>query len=181
MLRDGELVAVGGTRVVLGRQPPGLLVINDLTVDDLLFIGWSGGLSHVQAVERALLRALDGEVEYLAVRAPNGWPVCIGGVDFAVRDDDSGVIWQLVTHEKLRSLGLGTRLIREAENRIRRRGLRWSKLGVEDSNSRARSLYGRLGYQDYGHTEAEWEQADSQGTTVKYNAQITLMQRRVAR
>ena len=51
----------------------------------------------------------------------------------------------------LRSRGIGTSLIRAAHTAARGRGFRCVGLGVELSNVRARSLYERLGYTDWGH------------------------------
>jgi hypothetical protein len=63
---------------------------------------------------------MSGQVEYLAVRAPGGFPVSIGGIDYA-KQPGAGIVWQLSTHGDLRSLGLGTALIKEAEARIKKR------------------------------------------------------------
>ena len=69
----------------------------------------------------------------------------LGGVDYA-KTSGAGTIWMLAVHPALQSCGIGTVLIRVAEQRIRARGLRRAELGVEDSNPRARSLYVKLGY-----------------------------------
>ena len=66
-------------------------------------------------------------------------------------------MWQLSTHGDLRSLGLGAAHIKEAEARIKKRGVDTALLGVEDDNPRARSLYERLGYVGYGHENESWE------------------------
>lgn len=96
-------------------------------------------------VARELERAAAREVDYLAVCTPVGLPVAIGGVDYQVAAG-AGTLWQLGVLPALQSCGLGTVLIRAAEDRIRSRGLRRAELGVEESNPRARALYERLGY-----------------------------------
>ncbi|MFC6017492.1 GNAT family N-acetyltransferase [Plantactinospora solaniradicis] len=48
------------------------------------------------------------------------------------------------------SRGIGTALVREAENIARQRGRRQLGLGVADDNPRAAALYLRLGYQETG-------------------------------
>src|SRR3954468_10359502 len=88
-------------------------VVDDLTRDDLPRLAWSGSPLHLASVARALDRVALGEVEYLAVRAPDGTAVAKGGIDYA-RHAGAGTLWQLATMEELRSLGLGTRLIAEA-------------------------------------------------------------------
>lgn len=52
----------------------------------------------------------------------------------------------LVYRDALRSRGIGTALIRSAEDRARERGFRWIGLGADDDNLRAAGLYERLGY-----------------------------------
>ncbi|MGD0113432.1 MAG: GNAT family N-acetyltransferase [Armatimonadota bacterium] len=64
-----------------------------------------------------------------------------------------------------RSQGIGTRLIATAEQMARTRGFREVCVGVEPENTRARSLYKRLGYVDWGHgvVDAYWLLPDEQG------------------
>jgi ribosomal protein S18 acetylase RimI-like enzyme len=150
------------------------LTVDDLTLDDLPNVGWAGSRSHLRYVERALERAAAGEVDYLAVRAPTGEPISIGGVNYAAHEG-AGTLWQLATKDSLRSLGLGTRLIAEAEKRIKKRGLRRAMMGVEDDNARARQLYERLGYRVSGHEEDTWKVEDAHGNEVIHKAQITLL------
>jgi ribosomal protein S18 acetylase RimI-like enzyme len=166
------------TRAAVRRHGAGSLTVNDLTPGDLERIGWSGGALHVQAVAEALNRAELGEVDYLAVRAPDGSPVSIGGVDYAAHDG-AGTLWQLATHGELTGLGLGTRLIGALEARVRARGLPWAMLGVEEDNTRARALYDRLGYEVCGHEQESWPELDDQGNVFSYHAEITLMRKRL--
>jgi GNAT superfamily N-acetyltransferase len=53
--------------------------------------------------------------------------------------------------ERLRSRGIGTALIAEAERRAVGRGLGWIGLGVADDNPRAAALYLRLGFGETGY------------------------------
>jgi ribosomal protein S18 acetylase RimI-like enzyme len=53
----------------------------------------------------------------------------------------------------LRGRGIGTELMREAENFVRGRGYDSIVLGVEDANPRARRLYERLGYEAFATGE----------------------------
>ncbi|MEO7804332.1 MAG: GNAT family N-acetyltransferase [Actinomycetota bacterium] len=150
------------------------LLINDLTHEDLPDIKWAGGPLHPEAVSQALDRAVDGEVEYLAVRSPNGKPIAIGGIDYAAHED-AGTLWQLSTHSELTSRGIGTRLIREGEKRILRRGLHQAMMGVEDNNPRARALYERLGYKPVGSEKCSWNYQDEDGQVKLYETEETLL------
>lgn len=85
------------------------------------------------------------------------------------------MLFQLDTVDELQGLGLGSRLIEAAEDRIRRRGLRLAGMGVEDSNPRARALYERLGYSFAAREPASWEVTDEDGTAVLYETEINVL------
>lgn len=119
-----------------------------------------------------LARVSYGDTEYLAVRAPDGTPVAIGGIDYSLAPG-VGTIFQLATHERLQGLGLGTLLIAAAEERIRRRGVRVARLGVEDDNPRARALYERLGYVASGRRPESWEAQGDEGMMFLYETVVT--------
>jgi len=171
-----ESDAVRETRRAVMSRGPQSLVVTDLTERDLPLIGWSGGPLHPGAVSEALRRVPSGEVEYLAARSPGGHPVSIGGVDYA-KEPRTGDLWQLSTHQDLRGLGIGSRLVDAAERRVRARGLRTVVLGVEAENVRARQLYDRLGYVAYGHEQSSWDEVDDEGRTRRHHADLILMRK----
>lgn len=64
-----------------------------------------------------------------------------------------------------RSQGIGTALVRAAEDLTRQRGYAQLGLGVEDTNHRAAALYLRLGYQETdSHYLDRHEHTDENGT-----------------
>jgi ribosomal protein S18 acetylase RimI-like enzyme len=152
------------------------LVIRDLTPEDLPSCGWSGSAIHLVSIAEALERARRGEVEYLAACPPSGLPVAIGMVDYA-EGTGAGTICQLSVHGALQSCGIGTLLIRAAEQRILARGLRRAELGVEESNPRARALYERLGYIAYGRAPDSWDEVAADGSIYRYETLCTLMRK----
>jgi ribosomal protein S18 acetylase RimI-like enzyme len=152
------------------------VVVRDLTPADLPACAWSGSVSHLVHVAHELERAAAGEVDYLAVCTPAGLPVAIGGVDYQAAVG-AGTLWQLGVLPALRSCGLGTVLIRAAEDRIRSRGLRRAELGVEESNPRARALYERLGYAAYGSRPDSWDVETPDGPPHRYETMCTLMRK----
>jgi len=152
------------------------LAVRDLEPGDLPSCAWSGRATHLAAIARALERTRCGEVEYLAACPPSGLPVGLGGIDYA-KTSGAGTIWMLEVHPALQSCGIGTVLIRAAEQRIRARGLHRAELGVEDSNPRARSLYERLGYAAYGSEPDSWDQEAADGTVTRYETMLTLMRK----
>jgi RimJ/RimL family protein N-acetyltransferase len=105
------------------------------------------------------LLADDGNTSYV-VAWMNGLPIghlnlrWQGSANRRVRThmSDSPELSQLsVWPAELRSQGIGTNLIRAAHTAVSGRGFRCVGLGVELSNVRARRLYERLGYSDWGH------------------------------
>ncbi len=166
------------TRQAIQEKGIDSLRVDDLTEADLGHIPWSGSTLHVKHVGQELVRARAGEIDYLAVRSPEGYPVSIGGIDYT-KEPNGGYLWQLGTHEKLRGLGIGTYLIREAERHIATRGAAWSRLEVETDNPRAKELYERLGYEVYGTTTDSWMQLDKDGNEVQHTAECFQMRKRL--
>jgi ribosomal protein S18 acetylase RimI-like enzyme len=152
------------------------LIIDDLTLDDLDKISWSGTPTHIRYVKESLERVERGEVDYLAVRDVNGNPISIGGVDYKAHKD-AGTMWQIITKESLRGLGVGSRLIKELENKIKSRGINVAMLGVEKENIKAQDLYKKLGYEVCGETKDSWEQEDNEGKVSTHYADGVLMKK----
>ena len=152
------------------------LTIRDLTRDDLPACRWAGSATHLTAIGAALERTESGEVDYLAVCLPSGWPVGLGAIDYA-KSPGAGTLWMLEVHPAMQSCGIGTHLIDAAEQRIRDRGLNRAELGVEVDNPRARALYERLGYVAYGSEPAAWNAVAEDGSIFRYETVCTLMRK----
>jgi RimJ/RimL family protein N-acetyltransferase len=54
-------------------------------------------------------------------------------------------------HRDYRGSGLGSAMMRQGAAWAKHNGYEFIRLGVLDSNPRAKALYERLGYRDYGH------------------------------
>ncbi|MFG2907397.1 GNAT family N-acetyltransferase [Kitasatospora sp. NPDC048286] len=150
--------------------------VRDLTPADLPDCTWSGSAAHLRQVARELARVEAGEVDYLAVCTAAGLPVAIGGVDYRVAPG-AGTLWQLAVLPALQSCGLGSLLVRAAEDRIRARGLRRAELGVEDDNPRARALYERLGYTAFDRKPDAWDEEAPDGSIRRYETMCTLLRK----
>jgi ribosomal protein S18 acetylase RimI-like enzyme len=154
------------------------VVIDDLQESDLADISWSGTKTHVQHVAEELKRVLSGDAEYIAVRNLEGRALAIGLIDH-VRYEEASEIGQLSTDPALQGRGLGTILIEAAEFRIRDRGHKWSILGVEVENVRARKLYERLGYSFYAEETDTWTAEDQHGNEYLHTADTVLLRKRI--
>jgi ribosomal protein S18 acetylase RimI-like enzyme len=163
-------------RQILEHAGPSGLRVDDLTVEDLPHIRWSGSPTHIASVVRALDRVESGEVEYLAVRAPAGEPIAKCCIDYAARPN-AATISQVATAEELQDRGIGTHLMAVAEERIRNRGAHVAELAVEDSNPRARALYERLGYREVRRERASWDREDPQGNVTPYQTELAVLRK----
>ncbi|MER7834126.1 GNAT family N-acetyltransferase [Streptomyces sp. NPDC095602] len=150
--------------------------VRDLLPQDLPACAWSGSDTHLRRVKRELARAAAGEVDYLAVCTPADLPVAKGGIDYQV-SEGAGTLWQLAVMPALQSCGLGTLLVRAAEQRIRDRGLRRAELAVEEDNLRARALYERLGYVAYGREPDAWDEEGPDGSIRRHETMCVLMRK----
>jgi len=153
--------------------------IRDLTPEDLPSCAWPGSATHLASIAKALERGRRGEMDYLAACPPSGLPVALAGIDYA-ENPGAGTICQLAVHGALQSCGIGTLLIRAAEQRILARGLHRAELGVEESNPRARALYDRLGYVAYGRAPESWDEQAADGTIYRYETMCTLMRKELS-
>ena len=154
------------------------LSVDDLQQEDISQLEWSGSPLHIDSVRDALTRVASGSVQYLVVRAPCGRPIGKGGIENA-DPHGLGKLWQLATHPELQSLGIGTHLIAELENRVRSRDNSVSWLGVELENVRARSLYERLGYEVFAEEMDGWETEDATGRRYWKEVRVALMRRSI--
>jgi len=165
-------------RAVLKHQGPSGFALSDLTVNDLDHIAWSGDPHHLTVVRTALDRVAPGELEYLALRLPDGRPVAKACLDFT-RYRDAGYLSQLATHPGLQGMGLGTRLMAGAEGRITDRDRHAARIGVEHDNTGARALYERLGYVAVGEDVEHWGRTGPDGTVVMHRAGVTLLRKQL--
>lgn len=152
------------------------VTVRDLRPQDLPACTWSGSATHLRHVERELARAAAGKVDYLAACTPMDLPVAIGGIDYQV-SEGAGTLWQLAVLPALQSRGLGTLLVRAAEQRIRDRGLRRAELAVEEDNPRARALYERLGYVAHGRERDAWDEEGPDGSVRRHETMCVLMRK----
>jgi len=95
------------------------LALEDLTHADLDHLGWSGAPSHIRSVGKLLDRVSTGEVDYLAIRAPDGTPIRKGCVDY-MQHADAGTMEQLATHDAVQGCGMSSRTTAPCRDRKRR-------------------------------------------------------------
>ena len=122
---------------------------------------YAGAIERQQTDESAFLVAWDGD-------EPLGhgevmWQGCKTTEVRATYPECPEINGLRVYRADMRGRGIGTALIRSAEDRARDRGFRWLGLGVSDDNPRAASLYERLGYDAGIRYTAVWSYDDDAG------------------
>ncbi|HEY5785058.1 MAG TPA: GNAT family N-acetyltransferase [Microlunatus sp.] len=131
------------------------VTFRDLEPADLSDLAWSGGPEHLTAIAEVLPLMVSEEAEYVVGELANGRLVAAGGADLRPVPE-AGLLWQLSVHPLLQGLGIGTAMVAELEERIRRRGRTEARLTVEHDNPDAARLYRRLGYREHGSTIESW-------------------------
>lgn len=129
-------------------------------------------------------------MRYLAATLEGGPLVGTAAIDFGVdhhydrvvdSDPDAAVIAQLLVHPSLQRAGIGSLLIRAAEDAIAERGRHVAQLVVDDANVDARRLYERLGYRAVRRQVSEWVERWPDGQVHRRASPQTVLARTVAR
>jgi len=90
-----------------------------------------------------------------------------------------GYLYSLRVKPAFRRRGLGTRLIRAAEDALRQRGMDTASIGVEKNNSDALSLYERNGYHVIAEDPGCWSYTDHLGRKQNVSEPAWLMEKKL--
>lgn len=128
---------------------------------DLARLEWFGAYSHFRDLyQRTWIDHLAGR-RLMLVADLNDFP--IGQVWLDVVPAEFAYLYALRVMEPFQGLGIGTRLLQSAEELARSHRYRQIQLAVERSNSRARRLYERLGFQAFTQRVDAWSYTDQHG------------------
>jgi ribosomal protein S18 acetylase RimI-like enzyme len=130
---------------------------------DLPRLEWYGLYTpHREIIRSAWERQQRGE-NLMLVAAAGNCPIGQAWIDLAKkRAERTGVIWALRVFPLFKRRGIGRRLMRAAEEALRRRDFRHAEVGVEKSSSAGR-FYERLGYHRAGTLYEEYSYTTPQG------------------
>ncbi len=152
------------------------VTIRYATRADLLALEWNGEYSHFRRLYRGIYQSsLEGKA-VLWVAELKG--VGIIGQLFvqliSVRQDladgiQRAYIYGFRIMPAYRGHGLGTRMLRVAEEDLLKRGYRWVVLNVGRENVEARQLYERLGYRVVAAEPGRWSYLDDKGMLREVN------------
>lgn len=122
--------------------------------DDLAALEWMGLFTRQRAIIAEAFEAQQDGRGAMLLAIANDFPIGQVWIDF---DRETPRFWAVRVFPPLQGVGLGTRLIEEAEACAAARGHEAVELGVEWDNRGAQRFYRRLGYAPVG---AEREEVD---------------------
>lgn len=139
------------------------LLIRAARQDDLPRLEWFGSLAHWRDVNRRTFNDHMAGLRLMFVADLHNFP--IGQVVIDVSSHEYAYLYALRVLEPFQNLGIGARLIRVGEEVARGHGFRQIQLAVEKSNTGARRLYERMGFEIFTQRVDVWSYVDHLGVT----------------
>jgi GNAT superfamily N-acetyltransferase len=151
-------------RSLINVQVPILLRL--ATRADLPKLEWYGQYTHFRRVfQKTYQDQLLGR-RLMLIADSNNFPIGQLFVLLNNKPDERRMyLYSLRVMEMFRGLGIGSKLILEAEHIAREREYQWMSIGVAKDNVSARRLYERLGYRIFREDEGRWSYIDHEGRT----------------
>jgi ribosomal protein S18 acetylase RimI-like enzyme len=146
------------------------VVIRTIREMDLPALEWNGEYIHYRRVySDAYERSKAGQMVLWIAEIPGtgllGQLFVQLDADYLQKDHfRKGYIYGFRIKPEFRSSGVGSRMLKTAENDLFRRGYHFVTLNVAKNNPRALDLYKRLGYYLIGEDPGRWSYPDHNGT-----------------
>lgn len=155
------------------------------TESDLPLLEWYGQFTHFRRLYRKTYQDQCAGIRQMLVADLNGFP--IGQIfillNFAARKRVEGgvrgYIYALRVIDHMQGMGIGTRLIEQAEQRLMQHGYEWSTISVAKTNTKARHLYERLGYCIFRDDPGRWHYVNHVGAVVHVNEPCWMLEKRL--
>lgn len=158
------------------------IAIRQVQAEDLAALEWDGCFTDHRSIIEDTYRAQNAGRQLMLMAEARGNSVGQVWIDLdRYRTERIGVIWALRVREPLQGLGLGTRLIEQAEHAMISREYLHSRLGVEPHNAGAIRLYKRLGYQPAGEEVDRISYHTPGGEFHQYDMPLLLFRKRLSR
>ena len=128
------------------------VTIRKCAAEDLPELEWFGLFTHDREIIRDVFRRQQRGESLMLIANVNGHPVGQVWIELStLHSRSAGWLWAVRVFPWFERLGIGRLLIRGAEQAIRRRGLRYAQLAVDEENPASR-FYEQLGYRRTGST-----------------------------
>ncbi|MBC8170227.1 MAG: GNAT family N-acetyltransferase [Anaerolineae bacterium] len=163
------------------------IVIRQAERSDVSKLEWFGQYSHFrQLIRRAYQEQAHGH-RLILVADFNGFPV--GQVIIQMRSTNSRIadgstrayLYSFRVLDLLQGMGIGTRLLHEAETLLRNQGFSYTTLSVAINNPNAYRLYRRNGYYVLGEDPGRWSYVDQDGITHQVEEPCRIMEKNLIR
>lgn len=162
------------------------VVIRDLTAADLPALEWDGEYRHFRKVfQNAFEEAQAGRRIMLGAFASD-WMV--GQVFVQLNSSDTrfadgcrrAYLYSLRVRYEYQRRGIGTRLIRAAEDRLRSLNFKAVTIAASKDNPGAQSLYERLGYLIFMQDPGQWSFHDPEGQLIRVEEPCWVMEKQLS-
>lgn len=162
-------------------------LIRTLEENDLAALEWDGAYITFRRLFRQAYEEMRAGTRLLLVLEHKSSREIIGQVfiqwnssDMRLADGcERGYFYALRVKPQFQGRGLGTQLLRSAEDILRRRQMHIASIGVEITNQRARALYERLGYRLIGEDPGRWSYIDHRGKECEVIEPAWLLEKRL--
>lgn len=127
------------------------------TEADLPSLEWMGLYTRDRGVIRQAFQAQQRGEALMLLAVARGFPIAQVWIDLvAKRRERVAVLWAIRTFFPLQRVGIGSRMVRAAENAVRNRGYVRAELEVEEVNGAVIAFYRQLGWRVAGKDGGFW-------------------------
>lgn len=159
------------------------IIIRQAERSDVSKLEWFGQFSHFRLLIRKAYREQVHGRRILLVADFNGFPV--GQVIIQLNSTNPHIadgstrayLYSFRVLDLFQGMGIGTRLLSEAEMLLRDRGFSYTTLSVAINNPNAYRLYRRSGYYVLGQDPGRWSYMDQYGITHEVEEPCYIMEK----
>jgi ribosomal protein S18 acetylase RimI-like enzyme len=168
-------------------DPAEAFAVRPLEERDLPALEWDGEFLRFRRLFRQAFEDMQIGSRYLLVMERMATGEIVGQVFIQWNSSDvrfadgrqRGYLYALRVKPAFRGRGLGTRLIRAAEDVLLGRGMESASIGVEKANPRARALYERRGFRVVADDPGRWSFIDHEGALQEVVEPAWLMEKKL--
>jgi ribosomal protein S18 acetylase RimI-like enzyme len=162
-------------------------IVRLLEERDLSALEWDGTFLHFRRLFRQAYEDMRLGIRLMLVMEHKPGGEIVGQIFLQWNSSDPrfadgrqrGYLYSLRVKPAFQRRGLGTRLIRAAEDALRQRGMDTASIGVEKNNPDARSLYERNGYHVIAEDPGCWSYTDHLGKQQEVSEPAWLMEKKL--
>jgi ribosomal protein S18 acetylase RimI-like enzyme len=155
-------------------------IIRNCRKSDLHHLLWFGMFyEHKEIIEDAFEKHLKGDLLFMVCEF-NDFPVGQLWVDYKKSImPETGHLWAFRVLDPFQGMGIGSRMLKSAENLLLSKGFKYSELGVEKSNPRAKTLYEKFGYVTYKEETEVTNYTNPDGVKIEYKSEQWMLIKRL--